>query len=502
MKHAYLTRILNAHVYDIVKQTSLQKADRLSERFGNQIYLKREDEQAIFCYKIRGAYNKMSQLTAAELKRGVVAASAGNHAQGVALSAQKLGCDATIVMPTTAPEIKQQAVKSYGAKVKLVGESYSDAEGYARTLCEKEGKVYVPPFDDPDVIAGQGTIGAEIVRQFPHSIDAIFIPIGGGGLISGVSAFMKAVRPEVKIIGVEPEDSNAMALSVQAGKRIELDEVGIFADGVAVKKVGEETFRLVQQYVDEIITVSTDEMCAAIKDIFEDTRSIMEPAGALAVAGAKRYISDNQVRNQNLITIASGANINFDRLRHVSERTEIGEGREAVLAVTIPEEPGSFLEFCRLIGKTPVTEFNYRYASDKQAHIFVGFQCADKGHSKRCVTLLSEQGYDTIDLSDNELAKVHGRHLVGGRAPGLQDERLFSFEFPERPGALLNFLEQISHRWNISLFHYRNHGSDFGRVLCGLQVPVETNTDFDAFLVKLGYRNHEVSDNPFIERFL
>ncbi|MFT5260299.1 MAG: threonine dehydratase [Saprospiraceae bacterium] len=502
MKDTYLKRIISAKVYDVAQQTDLERAQGLSERLGNNIFLKREDQQPIFCYKIRGAYNKMRKLTAAQLAKGVVTASAGNHAQGVALSAKKLGCEAIIVMPTTTPEIKQRAVKSFGAEVVLIGDSYSDASVHAAALVKEQQKTYIPPFDDPDVIAGQGTVAAEIWRQHSGAIDAVFIPIGGGGLAAGMSAYFKALNPEIKIIGVEPIDSNAMGLSIAAGKRIELEEVGIFADGVAVKKVGEETFKLCKEYLDEVITISTDEMCAAIKDIFEDTRSIVEPSGALGVAGIKKWLKANPGEGQNLVTVLTGANLNFDRLRHVAERTAIGEGNEKLIAVTIPEEAGSFQTLFRTLGDLSVTEFNYRYGDEKQASIFVGFNCADPEIVKERLGLLANKGFKPVDLTDNSLAKLHGRYLVGGRAHELTDERIFSFQFPERRGALLDYLEQISGRWNISLFHYRNHGSDFGRVLCGMQVPKETEKQFDEFLTKLGYTYSEQTDNAFNELFL
>lgn len=507
MKGQYLKKILNARVYDVAIQSPLQTANRLSKRLNNTLWLKREDLQQIFCYKLRGAFNKMSRLSQAELNKGVVAASAGNHAQGVALAAQKLGCRAVIFMPITTPDIKRESVENLGGEVRLVGDSYSDAGTAAHDYCQSKGMTYIPPFDDPDVIAGQGTVAAEIIRQTQHPLDAIFIPIGGGGLISGMAAFIKAVRPEIKIIGVEPDDSDAMAQSIVAGQRLVLDDVGIFADGVAVKQVGKETFRLCQQYVDEFMVVSTDELCAAIKDVYEDTRSIMEPAGALGVAGIKKWLKLKEEqgepqKNRHYAAILTGANMNFDRLRHVSERAEIGEGRENIIAVVIPEERGSFQRLFRVIGDVHVTEFNYRYSGPDMASIFIGFQATDQTVVERCLDKLKKNNFQPVDLSANELTKVHGRHLVGGRAPQLNDERMLSFQFPERPGALLDFLEQISGRWNISLFHYRNHGSDFGRVLCGLQVPEETETEFAQFLADLGYHYSDQSNNPFNELFL
>lgn len=507
MKDEYLKKILNARVYDVAFQSPLQKADRLSARYNNTIWLKREDRQQIFCYKLRGAFNKMSTLNKEQLSKGVVAASAGNHAQGVALAAQKLGCRAVIFMPTTTPDIKREAVEKLGGIVRLHGDSYSDAGAAAHEYCAQHEMSYIPPYDDPDVIAGQGTVAAELLRQIEHNLDAVFVPIGGGGLISGMATYIKALRPEIKIIGVEPADSDAMTQSIAAGKRLELDDVGIFADGVAVKQVGEETFRLCQQYVDGYVTVSTDELCAAIKDIFEDTRSIMEPAGALGIAGIKKWLKQehkkgNSHQDKHYATVLTGANMNFDRLRHVSERAEIGEGRETVIAVVIPERPGSFQHLFKIIGDMRITEFNYRYSGPNLASIFIGFERTEETHLKTRFDQLKAQGYQPVDLSDNEMAKVHGRHLVGGRAPELDDERLFSFAFPERPGALLDFLEMISGRWNISLFHYRNHGSDFGRVLCGLQVPPDTEADFAQFLDELDYRYTEQTNNPFNALFL
>ncbi len=507
MKAQYLKRILNARVYDVAIQSPVQTANRLSKRLDNTLWLKREDLQQIFCYKLRGAFNKMSGLSKAELDKGVVAASAGNHAQGVALAAQKLGCRAVIFMPTTTPDIKRESVENLGGQVKLVGDSYSDAGTAAHDYCARNDMTYIPPFDDPDVIAGQGTVAAEIIRQIQHPLDAIFIPVGGGGLIAGMAAYIKAVRPEIKIIGVEPDDSDAMGQSVAAGERLILEDVGIFADGVAVKQVGEETFRLCQQYVDELIVVSTDELCAAIKDVYEDTRSIMEPAGALGVAGIKKWLKlkeeqGNPQKSRHYAAILTGANMNFDRLRHVSERAEIGEGRENIIAVVIPEKPGAFQRLFKSIGDMVVTEFNYRYSGPKLASIFIGFQATDQTLVDTCWNDLKKNNYHPVDLSANELTKVHGRHLVGGRAPELNDERLLSFRFPERPGALLDFLEQISGRWNISLFHYRNHGSDFGRVLCGLQVPEETEAEFEQFLQDLGYHYSDQTNNPFNSLFL
>jgi threonine dehydratase len=500
--NGYLKRILNARVYDVAVETPLEAAPNLSARIGNTVLLKREDMQPVFSFKLRGAYNKMAQLTAEQLKRGVIAASAGNHAQGVALAAQKLGCKAVIVMPTTTPQIKIDAVKARGAKVVLHGDSYSDAYQHALELEQQGSMTFVHPYDDPDVIAGQGTIAMEILRQHNQPVHAIFVPIGGGGLISGVAAYVKNLRPEIRVIGVQPADSDAMYRSVKAKRRITLDHVGLFADGVAVKQVGTETFRLCRKLVDEIILVDTDTVCAALKDVFEDTRSILEPAGALSVAGAKLYAAREQLKGETLVAIASGANMNFDRLRFIAERSEIGERREAILAVTIPETPGSFRKFCTLLGKRSITEFNYRYADASVAHVFAGIQVRDQSETADLVDKLQRNGLATLDLSNNEMAKLHLRHLVGGHAPEARDEILFRFEFPERPGALMNFLNSMSHSWNISLFHYRNHGADYGRVLVGMQVPHHDKKALKTFLDALGYRYWDESDNPAYRLFL
>ncbi len=498
----YLKRILTARVYDVAIESPLELAPNLSARIGNTVLLKREDMQPVFSFKLRGAYNKMAQLTPAQLKRGVIAASAGNHAQGVALSAKKLGCKAIIVMPATTPQIKIDAVRRRGGEVVLHGESYSDASLHAHKLEKKHKLTYVHPYDDPDVIAGQGTVGMEILRQHPGPIHAIFCAIGGGGLISGVAAYVKQVRPEIKVIGVQPVDSDAMARSLKSRRRVVLNHVGLFADGVAVKQVGQETYRLCRELVDEIVLVDTDATCAAIKDVFEDTRSILEPAGALAVAGAKLYAAREKLKGQTLVTVQSGANMNFDRLRFVAERAELGEKREAILAVTIPEEPGSFRQFCSLIGKRNITEFNYRYADSREARVFVGIQVRDPAETAKLVATLEKKRLKTLDLTDNEMAKLHLRHLVGGHAPGIKDEILFRFEFPERPGALMNFLNSMNHSWNISLFHYRNHGADFGRVLVGMQVPHHDKKALKAFLDQLGYLYWDESDNPAYRLFL
>jgi threonine dehydratase len=506
----YLKKILTARVYDVAIETPLEFAPALSQRLENQIYFKREDMQSVFSFKVRGAYNKMAHLSEAQLKRGVICASAGNHAQGVALSAARIGCRAVVVMPTTTPLVKVDAVKARGGanvEVILFGESYTDAYNHALTLEKDQKLTFVHPFDDPDVIAGQGTIGMEILRQHAGPIHAIFIAIGGGGLISGVAAYVKQIRPDIKIIGVQTLDSDAMARSLKAGERVTLPDVGLFADGTAVRLVGEETFRLAQLYVDEIIVVDTDAICAAIKDVFTDTRSILEPSGAMAVAGAKAYIeraalSKHPVKNETLVTIACGANMNFDRLRFVAERAELGESREAVFAVTMPEQRGSFKRFCQLVGARNVTEFNYRISDESQAHVFVGVQIANRGESGILARKFEENEFKTLDLTHDELAKSHIRHLVGGKSRLAQDELLYRFEFPERPGALMRFLDSMAPNWNISLCHYRNQGGDVGRILIGLQVPPDEMGEFATFLATLGYRYWDESSNPVYKLFL
>ncbi len=500
-KNDYLERILSARVYDVAIETPLERAPNLSTRLHNRLYLKREDLQPVFSFKLRGAYNKMAQLPAATLRRGVITASAGNHAQGVALAAQKLKCSATIVMPVTTPQIKVAAVKARGAKVVLHGDSYDEAYGHATVLARRARLTFVHPYDDPEVIAGQGTIAMEVLSQHAQPIHAIFAAIGGGGLISGIAAYVKRLRPEIKVIGVEPEDADAMYRSLEAGRRVRLKQVGLFADGVAVKQVGRETFRLCRDLLDEVIRVDTDAMCAAIKDVFEDTRAVLEPAGGLAIAGAKAYVERTGIRDRTLIAVASGANMNFDRLRFVAEEAELGEKREAILAVTIPERPGSFREFCSLVGARNITEFNYRYADPRQAHVFVGVQVHDRKETSRLIKTLRRRGLKTLDFTDNELAKLHIRHAVGGRAP-VDNEILYRFEFPERPGALMKFLTAMSHGWNISLFHYRNHGADYGRVLVGMQVPSQDKRKFRSFLANLGYPCQEESRNPAYRLFL
>lgn len=502
MKNDYLERILSARVYDVAIESPLELAPSLTARLNNPLLLKREDMQPVFSFKIRGAYNKMVRLSPAQLRRGVIAASAGNHAQGVALAAHRIGCAATIVMPITTPHIKVAAVKAAGARVVLHGDSYSDAYERAMQLRRRERLTFIHPYDDPDVIAGQGTIGMELLRQWSGPLHAIFVAVGGGGLIGGIAAYVKRLRPEVRVIGVEPVDADAMTRSLAAGRRITLPHVGLFADGVAVKQVGRETFRLARKLVDEMILVDTDSTCAAIKDVFEDTRAVLEPAGALAIAGAKSYVERTGIRNRNLIAVACGANINFDRLRFVAERAELGEHREAILAVTIPEVPGSFRRFCSLLGSRNVTEFNYRYADPEKAHVFVGVQVRNKKETTKLVSRLRKKGLATLDISDNEMAKLHVRHLVGGRAPQASDELLYRFEFPERPGALMKFLESMSHNWNISLFHYRNHGADYGRVLVGMQVPPGERGDFRHFLSKLGYAHVDETNNAAYSLFL
>lgn len=498
----YLTRILTASVYDVAEETPLDSARNLSRRLGNHIFLKREDLQSVFSFKIRGAYNKMAKLPPETLKKGVITASAGNHAQGVALSAQKLGCTATIVMPETTPQIKVDAVRSRGGNVVLNGVSFNDAHNHAMHLAEGSGLSYIPPFDDPDVIAGQGTIGLEIVRQHSKPIDALFVPIGGGGLAAGVAVFIKQVRPEIKVIGVQTADSCAMKTSIENNRLTELKDVGLFSDGTAVKLVGAETFRLCRELLDEIITVDTDAVCGALKDVFDDTRSICEPAGALALAGLKAYIAREKAQGQTLIAVTSGANINFHRLRHVSERSELDEGNEGIFAVSIPEQPGSFLKFINVLGNRNITEFNYRYGDDKTAHIFVGIQSHGASDLTAISTELTAAGLPNIDLTDNEMAKIHIRYMVGGRTNKVAHERLFSFEFPERPGALAYFLSRMQSSWNITLFHYRNHGSDYGRILIGIDVPPADNPAFDAFLQDLGYVHNEQTDNAAYRLFL
>jgi threonine dehydratase len=498
----YREKIEHSQVYAVARHTPLDEMPNLSSRFKNRVLLKREDMQPVFSFKLRGAYNKMANLPPEALARGVICASAGNHAQGVALSAQKMGCRAVIVMPTTTPAIKVNAVRARGAEVVLFGDSYSDAYAHALEIEKTEGLTFVHPYDDPDVIAGQGTIALEIVQDHPEPIEAIFCCVGGGGLLAGIAAYIKAVRPEIKLIGVEAQDAEAMTESVKLGQRVMLEQVGLFADGAAVKQVGEHTFALVQQYVDEMMVVDNDEVCAAIKDVFEDTRSILEPAGALSLAGLKAYSEKHGLQGKTMIAIASGANMNFDRLRFIAERAELGEHREAVFAVTIPETPGAFKAFCRQLGSRNITEFNYRFSDTQQAHIFVGLAVHNPAEAAQIASTLEAAGLPTLNLSDNEMAKLHLRHLVGGHAPQAQNEVVYRFEFPEKPGALMNFLESMGHNWNISLFHYRNHGADFGRVLVGMQVPPEDKAAFEQFLQQLGYPYWDESQNPAYRLFL
>ncbi len=507
----YLKKILTARVYDVAVESDLQPARSLSRRLHNKVLLKREDQQPVFSFKLRGAYNKMAQLTPEQLQKGVICASAGNHAQGVALSARKLGTRAVVVMPTTTPQVKIDAVQGFGGEVVLHGESYSDAYQHAARLEKEQGLTFVHPFDDPDVIAGQGTIAMEILRQLQslgsQQLDAVFVAIGGGGLISGVANYIKAVRPEIKVIGVQMNDSDAMAQSVRAHQRVTLPDVGLFSDGTAVKLVGEETFRVAHDLVDDYVIVDTDAVCAAIKDVFVDTRSIVEPAGALAVAAIKQYVAQHKTKGETYAAILCGANMNFDRLRFVAERAEVGEEREALLAVTIPEERGSFKRFCEVVGQLPggprnVTEFNYRISDAAHAHVFVGLTTHGKGESEKLAKTFQRQGFEALDLTHDELAKEHLRHLVGGRSQLAKDERLLRFVFPERPGALLKFLSLMQPTWNISLFHYRNQGADYGRILVGMQVPPGDAAAFDAFLATLGYPHVEETHNPAYRLFL
>jgi threonine dehydratase len=504
MSNDYLERILKARVYDVAIETPLEPAPRLSARLGNTVLFKREDLQAVFSFKLRGAYNKIAHLSGTAAQRGVVCASAGNHAQGVALSAKRRGIPAVIVMPLTTPQIKVQAVLALGGEAVLFGDDYDQAYDHALQLARERSLAFIHPFDDPDVIAGQGTIGMELLRQHPgDNIHAIFIPIGGGGLIAGIAAYVKYLFPKIRIIGVEPEDADAMYRSLQAKKRVTLDRVGIFADGVAVRRVGEEPFRLAQQYVDEVIVVGNDELCAGIQDIFEDNRAIVEASGALAVAGIKKYVARENCRDRTLISINSGANMNFDRLRHVAERADIGGQREALIAVEIPEAKGSFLKFCETLGRRSVTEFNYRYNNGTAAQLFVGLALSDgKKEKESTFKALKDAGYPVVDMSDNEMAKLHVRYMVGGHARGIENERLFRFEFPERPGALLKFLHAIGTQWNITLFHYRNHGSDYGRILAGVQIPPSERVDFDLHVRELKYVYAEETDNPAYRMFL
>jgi threonine dehydratase len=501
-KRDYLQRILTARVYDVAVESPLEPARTLSRRIGNHVLLKREDQQPVFSFKLRGAYNKMAHLSPEERSRGVICASAGNHAQGVALSARKLGCQATVVMPVTTPKLKVDAVRAFGAEVVLLGDSYSDAHAHAKTLEAKRGLTFVHPFDDPDVIAGQGTVGMEILRQHQGPIDAVFVAIGGGGLVAGVASYIKAVRPEVKVIGVQMNDSDAMLRSIRAGRRVTLADVGLFSDGTAVKLVGEETFRIARELVDDYVVVDTDAVCAAIKDVFQDTRSILEPAGAMGVAAIKQYAAEHKSKGQTFVAITCGANMNFDRLRFVAERAEFGEEREALFAVTIPEVRGSFKRLCELIGSRSVTEFNYRISDAHAAHVFVGIAISQRDEAERIARNFVRHGFATVNLSDDELAKEHLRHLVGGRSALASEECLYRFTFPERPGALMRFLDAMHPEWNISLFHYRNQGADHGRILVGLQVPRGDQRALRQFLDQLGYPCVDESANPVYALFL
>ena len=502
MPHQYIKKILQARVYDIAKETPLDEAGTISQRLGNRVLLKREDLQPVFSFKLRGAYNKMAQLSSAQRACGVVAASAGNHAQGLALSAKVMGVKATIVMPKTTPDIKVNSVRARGAKVVLHGDTFDEAYAHSQKLVQEQGLVYVHPYDDPDVIAGQGTIGMELLRQHSGDIHAVFVPVGGGGLIAGIAVYIKYLRPEIKVIGVESEDSACLKAALDANERVVLDQVGIFADGVAVAQIGETTFDICRNYVDEVITVSTDEICASIKDIFDDTRSVTEPAGALGLAGLKKYVAREGVEGRTLIAIDSGANLNFDRLRHVSERAELGEQREAIIAAKIPERPGSFKQFCKTLGKRNITEFNYRYSDSSEAVVFAGVQIKP-GEREQLMADLAEHLDEVVDLSDNETAKLHVRYMVGGHAPAsCENEVVYRFEFPERPGALMRFLNKIGGRWNISMFHYRNHGAAYGRVLVGMQVPEAERDQVAGFLDEVGYNFWDETDNPAYQLFL
>ena len=503
MPREYVERILRARVYDVARETPLDPAPLLSRRLGNRVLIKREDLQPVFSFKARGAYNKVVSLSAEDRARGVIASSAGNHAQGVALASRRLGVRALIVMPETTPRIKVDAVRALGAEIVLHGVSYDETQAKAKALAAERDLVYVHPFDDPDIIAGQGTVAMEILRQHGEEIHAIFVAIGGGGLIGGIGAYVKALWPHIRIVGVEPEEAPTMHDSLAAGERIVLDQVGIFADGVAVRQVGRETFRIAKECVDEVLLVSTDEICAAIKDIYEDTRSIAEPAGALGVAGMKRYVAREAMRGETLVAVDCGANVNFDRLRHIAERAEIGEEREALIAVTIPERPGSLRRFCETIGNRNITEFNYRYADAEDAHIFVGVELKGRsGDREELIRRLVDGGFPVVDMSDNEMAKLHTRYMVGGRAGGVDGELLYRFFFPDRPGALVRFLDHMGAHWNISLFHYRNHGSDYGRVLMGIQVPPGEHGAFQEFLERVGYEYVDETRNPAYRLFL
>ncbi len=502
MSTDYLKRILTSKVYDVAFETPLEKAPLISHSIANTLLLKREDTQPVFSFKLRGAYNKMANLETKFLKNGVIAASAGNHAQGVALAARKLDCKAVIVMPTTTPKVKIDAVRRLGSEVILVGESFTDAYNHAKVLEETEGLTFIHPFDDPDVIAGQGTIAVEILRQFPGPIEAIFVAIGGGGLIAGISTYIKQLRPEIKIIGVQTEDSDAMLRSIKAGKRIQLNDVGLFPDGTAVKLVGSETFKLVQKYVDEFVIVNTDSICAAIKDVFQETRSVLEPAGAMSIAAARKYAFQKSITGKTLIAIACGANINFEKLRFISDRADVGEMREALFAVSMPEQLGSFRNFCELLGERHVTEFNYRISNGYQAHVFVGLQISSLSESEEIARNFRKNGFDTLNLSNDEMAKTHLRHMIGGKIVSDCKESLYRLEFPEKPGALMRFLNKMNKNWNVSLFHYRYQGTNFARILIGIQIPKNDEDRFKEFLIELGYPYWNENNNPAYFLFL
>ncbi len=494
-------QILGARVYDVAEKTALDKADRLSAELGNTVLIKREDQQSVFSFKLRGAFNKIVRLTAEQRQRGVITASAGNHAQGVALAAKKLGCEALIVMPNNTPPIKVSAVEARGGSTLIFGNNFDEANAHALRLAAERGMAFIPPYDDLEVIAGQGTVGVELLQQCPDQLDAVFVPVGGGGLIAGMATYIKYLRPEVRVIGVEPEGAACMKMALEAGERVVLDKVDLFADGVAVKQVGKYTFDIARQYVDEVITVSTDEICAAVRDLFIDLRAASEPAGAVGLAGLRKYAAEHGLKGKTLATVSSGANVNFDRLRHIAERAESGANREAMLAVTIPEQPGAFRGFCELLGERQITEFNYRFDAAGEAHIFVGVRIAGVNEREALVALLGQGGYAVLDMSNNEMAKIHIRYMVGGRA-SVENERLFRFEFPERPGALLQFLNSLRSDWNISLFHYRNHGAAWGRVLAGIQAPKAAAGELDEALAQLGYGVVEETDNPAYSMFL
>lgn len=504
MPHQYIKKILEARVYDVAIETPLDEAKALSERLNNRVLLKREDQQPVFSFKIRGAYNKLVQIKPEDRAKGIVAASAGNHAQGLALAARELGVKSTIVMPKTTPDVKVNNVRRLGGKVVLHGDAYDEAAAHAKELVAEKGMIYIHPFDDPDVIAGQGTVAMELLRQESGPIDAIFVPVGGGGLIAGIATYVKYLRPETRIIGVESEESACLKAALDAGKRVTLPQVGIFADGVAVAQIGQYTFSLAKQFVDEVITVSIDEICAAIKDIYDDTRSICEPSGALGVAGLKKYVAREGCKDQTLIAIDSGANVNFDRLRHIAERSELGEKREVIIAAKIPEQPGSFKKFCKALGRRNITEFNYRYSNDQEAVVFSGIQIKPNNDGREeLLQELNQHLEEVVDLTDNEAAKLHVRYMVGGHAPGsVTNERVYRFEFPERPGALMNFLSTLGGRWNISMFHYRNHGAAYGRVLVGLQVPDNELEQVISFLNQTGYHYWDETHNPAYQLFL